>query len=92
MVPYLTHQKIIEFADARDPRFRTLVGLLAYSGLRFGELTALRVGKVNPSTRRLTIDRSATSVEGVFIEGQSKFQKNREVFFPELLRTPWRSR
>lgn len=84
---YLTHQEVIELADAIDPSSRTLIGLLAYSGLRFGELTALRVGKVNMSTRRLTIDRSATAVEGVMVESQPKFRKNRQVFFPELLRS-----
>jgi len=46
---YLTHQEVLELADAIDPRSRTLVGLLAYSGLRFGELAALRVGRVNMS-------------------------------------------
>jgi len=38
------------------------------------------------STSRLNIDLTATYVEGVLIESQPKFKKNREVFFPELLR------
>jgi integrase len=82
---YLTHQEVIELADAIDPRSRALIGLLAYSGLRFGEITALRVGKVNMVTRRLTIDRAATSVGGVLTERQPKFNKNRQVYFPEVL-------
>tara|TARA_R110002051_G_scaffold60546_7_gene110846 strand:- start:29090 stop:30328 length:1239 start_codon:yes stop_codon:yes gene_type:complete len=84
---YLTHAEVIELADAVDPRSRTLVGLLAYTGLRFGELSALRVGKVNLETRRLTIDRSLTTVDGVLVESQPKFKKNREVFFPEIIRS-----
>jgi integrase len=82
---YLTHEEVVELADAIDPRSRTLVGLLSYSGLRFGEITALRVGKVNIEKRRLTVDRAATAVDGVLVEGPPKFKKNRDVFFPELL-------
>ena len=43
---YLTHEQVDELADACD-EYRTLVLVLAYGGLRFGEAAALRTRNVD---------------------------------------------
>jgi integrase len=49
-----------------------VVTLLAYTGLRFGELIGLRVEDVDLASRRLRIRRSITQVGGKLIEGNPK--------------------
>jgi hypothetical protein len=49
---------------AIDPRYGTLVRLAAYTGLRAGEIGALRIGRVDLDARRLTIAESVTEVQG----------------------------
>lgn len=81
---YLTHEEVLEHANAIDPRSKTLIGILAYCGLRFGELSALRVDRVDLNARRLRITRAVTSVRGHMEEGPPKFGKLRTVHFPEM--------
>jgi integrase len=46
--------------------------VLAYCGLRFGELAALRVRNLDPLRRRLHIEESVTEVDGAMIFGTLK--------------------
>lgn len=58
----------------------TMVRLLAYAGLRFGECIALRVGDVDVKRRRITVGRSITQVRGQGrIEGPTKTHQVRKV-------------
>ncbi|MBC7595974.1 MAG: site-specific integrase [Kineosporiaceae bacterium] len=82
---YLTHEEVAELGAAIDPRWKTLIAVLAYCGLRFGELSALRAGQVDLVTRRIHIVRSVTSVAGHMVEGLPKFHKLRKVYFPAFL-------
>jgi integrase len=82
---YLTHEEVAELAAAVEPRAKLVIGMLAYVGLRFGELAALRVGSINRATRRIEIDRSITTVEGRLVEGPPKGGKSRDAFYPEFL-------
>ncbi len=82
---YLSHEQVAELADEIDPRSKTLVGLLAYTGLRFGEASALRVGSLHLDKRRLTVVRSITSVKGRLIEGPTKSHERRDLYFPSFL-------
>lgn len=51
----------------------TMVRLLAYAGLRFGECAALRVGDVDVPGRRVNVDKQITQVRGRGrIEGDTK--------------------
>nr|WP_325504568.1 tyrosine-type recombinase/integrase [Mycobacterium sp.] len=54
-----------------------VVLILAYAGLRFGELTGLNVEDVDLSARRLRVRRSMTQVWGKLIEGNPKSQTGR---------------
>lgn len=83
---YLTHDDVFRFAEATPDRTRgTLIVVLAYTGIRWGEAVALRVRDVNMLRRRLHIERTATEVEGVIHVGPPKSWENRSVPFPALL-------
>jgi integrase len=63
-----------------------VVLLLAYTGLRFGELTGLNVEDVDPGARRIRVRRSMTQVGGKLVEGNPKSQAGRRsVPIPERL-------
>ncbi len=49
-----------------------VVSLLAYTGLRFGELVGLRVEDVDLKARRIRVKRSITQVGGKLVEGNPK--------------------
>ncbi len=60
---YLSHGEVRALADAAGPQ-RTAVLLLAYTGVRFGELAALRVGRLDLERRRAVIAESMAEVRG----------------------------
>jgi len=88
---YLTHQQVYELAVASG-RFRTLVLVLAYCGLRFGEAVALRRKSVDVKNARILVRASATNVakRGV-VETGTKTHDERKVPIPasvlKLLKT-----
>ena len=82
---YLTHEQLHRLAVASG-RLRTLVLVLGYCGLRFGEAAALRVGDVNLSARRIRVSRSVTNVTGMgLVEGPTKNHSARTVPVPKFL-------
>jgi integrase len=58
---------------------------LAYTGVRFGEMAALRVGRLDLMRRRATIAESVTLVRGVQTWGTPKGHERREVPIPRFL-------
>lgn len=70
-------------ADTATPRtspaaLATMVRFLAYSGLRFGECIALRVGDVDTDKRRVLVSKSITQVRGKGrVEGDTKTHQKR---------------
>jgi integrase len=88
---YLTHVQLHRVAVAAG-HLRTLVLVLGYCGLRFGEAAALRVDDVDASKRRIRVRRSVTYVRKTgLVEGPTKNHTSRTVPVPEfaarLLRT-----
>ncbi|WP_024801222.1 site-specific integrase [Nocardia sp. BMG51109] len=82
---YLTHLEVLKLAMAAG-RFRPLVLTLAYTGIRFGEATALRTSDVDFTRRRIRIARSATFVRGQgTVESDTKNHTTREVPVPSVL-------
>ena len=61
---YLSHEQVHELAEACGPH-RLVVLFLAYTGVRFGEMAALPVGRLDLMRRRATIAESVTLVRGV---------------------------
>jgi integrase len=68
----LTPAEITRLADAIDPRYRALVIVGCYTGLRFAELTALTAGDVDLVRRRLTVIRNTVEVSGRLHHGPVK--------------------
>jgi integrase len=65
--------------------YRLVVLFLAYTGVRFGELAALRVGRLDFLRRRAAIVESVTPVNGVQTWGTPKGHERREVPIPGFL-------
>ena len=81
---YLSHPQLHELAVAAG-RFRTLVLVLGYTGLRFGEAAALRVGDVDLVARRIRVRRSVTYVDKRgLVEGPTKNHSARTVPVPRF--------
>ncbi len=62
-----------------------IVLILAYTGLRIGELAALRVQHVELLRRRLRIEESVTEVNGLLVRSAPKDHQRRSVPFPPFL-------
>ena len=73
---YLTAREVAELADACGTQ-GDVVLILAYSGLRFGELTGLNVEDVDVEARRIRVRRSITQVGGRLVEGNPKSDAGR---------------
>ncbi|WP_246021364.1 tyrosine-type recombinase/integrase [Arthrobacter echini] len=80
---YLSHEQVHELAAAS--KYPALVLLLAYSGLRWGEATALRVRHLDMLRRRLLIEENAVQVGSRIEVGTPKNHKKRTVPFPRFL-------
>lgn len=99
---YLTHQQVTALAEACgvpiDPSkhrrlsertsntYRLVVYFLAYTGVRFGEMAALSVGRLDLARRRAIITASVTAVHGMgMVWGTPKSHERREVPVPRFL-------
>lgn len=83
---YLTAEEVARLASEVPGRYRPLVLLLAYTGLRIGEAAALRVSDIDFLRGRLQVARAAVEVDGVMIEGTTKGGRARTVALPAFLR------
>jgi integrase len=81
---YLTHAQVLALA-AEAGRGRLLVLLLAYTGLRWGEATALRVCDIDFGRRRVDVRRAFSDVGGRVILGTPKSHQSRTVPLPRFL-------
>lgn len=88
---YLTHEQVSDLALAAGDR-STLVLVLAYTGLRWGEAVGLRVRDVDFTRRRLNVTVNAVEVANVITVGTPKTHKRRSVPFPALLAPALRER
>ena len=64
-------------AEAIDPRYRALVLVAAYAGLRWGELVGLRVKRVDLLHARIAVVEQATEINGQFAWGPPKTEAGR---------------
>lgn len=83
---YLSHEQVHAMAAAS--RYPTLVLMLAYCGLRWGEATGPRVKHLDMLKRRLMIEENAVQVGSVIEVGTPKNHKKRTVPFPRFLSEP----
>ncbi|HEV8650699.1 MAG TPA: tyrosine-type recombinase/integrase [Actinomycetes bacterium] len=82
---FATVAQVAKLADVVAPRFRALVLLAAYGGLRWGELVGLRVQRADLLHRTVTVAEQVTEVNGHFIVGPPKTQAGRRtVTLPDV--------
>jgi integrase len=84
---YLSHEQV-ELLAASSGDHATLVQLHAYTGLRWGGVTALRVLNLDSLRRRVNVTRNAVMVGGTIHEGTPKSHESRSVPFPAFLSAP----
>lgn len=73
---------------AQNATHGTLVWFLAYTGLRWGEATGLRISAVDTLRRRVLVRENAVSVGGTIIVGTPKTHEDRSVPYPAFLSEP----
>ncbi|MGI8434864.1 MAG: tyrosine-type recombinase/integrase [Nocardioidaceae bacterium] len=73
----LTAAEVLEIADAMPARYRVLVLVLGFGGLRFGEATALRRQDVGANGAQVTVERTARYVQGSWLVGPPKAEAGR---------------
>lgn len=82
---FLSHSQVDELSREVGEWWRLLVLTLAYTGLRWGEIAALRVSRLDLLRRRLIVAESVTPVRGVMTWGAPKSHERREVPLPRFL-------
>lgn len=80
---YLTHTQVELLAlNSRDP---VLIRFLAYTGLRWGEATGIRVRHLDLLRRRARIEENAVMVNNTVVIGTPKSHKHRSVPIPPFV-------
>ena len=85
---FLSPTEIERLAGLIDPRYRALVLTAGYTGARFGELAALRIGRegLDLLRKRMTIRATLTEVRGHLEVGPPKTKAaNRSVSLPRFI-------
>src|SRR5215217_330919 len=72
-----TVAQVAALAEEIDPRFRALVLVAAYAGLRWGELVGLRVKRVDLLHGRVTVAEQVAEVNGQLLPGPPKTEAGR---------------
>lgn len=83
---YLTHHELLAIAEACGEH-RSLVLVLGYCGLRWGEATALLVSDVDLLRSRINVRRAVSEISGRLIYGTPKSHATRTVPLPGFVRT-----
>ncbi len=81
---FLTHEQVDALAAAAG-RDRLVIYFLAYTGVRYGEMAALRVRNLNLLRRRALITEAVADVNGHAVFGTPKTHQRRQVPVPRFL-------
>ena len=81
---YLTHDQV-ELLAREVGDYGTVVRFLAYSGLRWGEMAALRVDSMDMLRRRVNVTQAVAEVRGKVVLSSPKSHERRSVPFPRFL-------
>ena len=75
----------VELLVSEVREHKVLTHVLAYTGLRWGEATGLRVGSVDIKRRRFLVDENAVMVGSHVHVGSPKSHEQRSVPYPAFL-------
>ncbi len=81
---YLTLEEVDALAEAAG-EYRAAIYFLAYTGVRYGEMAGLRVGRLDLLRRRATIDEAVAEVAGRIVRSTPKTHQARSVPIPRFL-------
>lgn len=81
---YLTHQQVHELS-AEVATHPQVILFLAYTGLRWGEMAALKVRSFDMLRRRIHITEALSEVHGAIVWGNVKNHERRTVPYPAFL-------
>ncbi|HUZ43842.1 MAG TPA: site-specific integrase [Acidimicrobiales bacterium] len=82
---FLTPAELLRLADAIRAQYRTLVLFAGYTGLRAGEIGALRAGRIDLGRGTAEVRESLAEVNGRLVFGPTKTYANRTVRLPRFL-------
>lgn len=82
---FLTTAQVATLAGAIENRYRCLIFTAAYTGMRAGELGALKLERVNLLKRTVAVVESLGEVRGVLTTGPTKTGKRRTISLPGFL-------
>jgi len=80
---FLSASEVHDLAGAIDDRYRALIYLAAYSGLRWGEIAALKIENIELPRGRVSVVESLADVRGDLITQLPKSGKPRQVTLPQ---------
>lgn len=82
---FLDASQVEALAHALDDRYRVLIYTAAYTGLRWSELSALKVANVDLIAGTIKVVEAAVEVKGIRHEGPTKTGAKRTVSMPRFL-------
>lgn len=82
---YLTHEQVQSLAAAAGGDNGLIILFLAYTGVRFGEMAALRVARIDLLRRQVEVAESVTAVNGGLVWGTPKGHSRRWVSLPRFV-------
>ena len=86
---YLTHRQVQALVgEVDDAVSATVILFLAYTGLRWGEMAALKVGSFDMLRRRVSVTEAVAEVHGQLTWDSPKTHERRSVPFPAFLAAP----
>lgn len=81
---YLDEAQVLALAGSSG-KYRTLILVLGFCGLRMGEARGLRVGAVDMENNRIRVLKSVTRVHREYVESEPKTWETREVPVPAFV-------
>lgn len=85
---YLTHEQVDDLAAACGYQHGLVILVLAYTGIRWGEMAAIRADRLSLGARRIHIAEAMSEVNGEVQFGSPKSHADRWVSVPAFLREP----
>ncbi|MGZ4780520.1 MAG: tyrosine-type recombinase/integrase [Oryzihumus sp.] len=82
---FLSHRQVQDLARECGEPYDLVILVLAYTGLRWGEMSGLRVGDVDLGRRRIAVNRAVTEVSGRIVVATPKNYQRRSVPLPEVV-------